>query len=194
MERRGCNVLKVAGSRFARAQCSTSSSSSSSRSDAVYRATVDSSSGVLWPFFDADTRLVFLAGRGDANIRFYELDAGGTLVHYVGQYLSSEPQRALALMPKRGLRLLRCEIARFYKLHATNSLCEPVAIICPRRNDTIFQEVCISHIPGTIQYSIGHTNVIYKPERKQDVYYHVFHTDISESLFSFCVREYRKQY
>ena len=113
----------------------------SSTSEPVARATVDSSSGALTPFYDPDTRLLYLAGRGDASIRFYELDASGAPAHYLGQYQSAAPQRALALMPKRGLRLLRCEIARFYKLHATGNLCEPVAIICPRRNDTIFQEV-----------------------------------------------------
>lgn len=41
-------------------------------------------------------------------------------------------------MPKRGLNTQICEIFRFYKLHAAGSICEPIAMIVPRRS-TMFQ-------------------------------------------------------
>ena len=31
--------------------------------------TIDSSSGVLYPFYDHDTRIIYLAGEGDGNVR-----------------------------------------------------------------------------------------------------------------------------
>lgn len=49
-----------------------------------------------------------------------------------------EFQKALGFMPKRGLNTQICEIFRFYKLHAAGSICEPIAMIVPRRS-TMFQ-------------------------------------------------------
>ena len=37
------------------------------------RDSIDSSSGVLFPFYDHDTRIIFLAGKGDGNVRYFEL-------------------------------------------------------------------------------------------------------------------------
>jgi len=36
-------------------------------------------------------------------------------------------------MPKRGVDTSKCEIARFYKLHTSKDLCEPLSMIVPRK-------------------------------------------------------------
>lgn len=36
-------------------------------------------------------------------------------------------------MPKRGVNTSTCEVIRFYKLHATRGMCEPIAMIVPRK-------------------------------------------------------------
>lgn len=41
-------------------------------------------------------------------------------------------------MPKRGVNTAQCEIFRFYKLHATGNVCEPISMIVPRKS-TLFQ-------------------------------------------------------
>lgn len=38
-------------------------------------------------------------------------------------------------MPKRGCDVYKCEIFRFYKLHATRGLCEPISMIVPRKSE-----------------------------------------------------------
>lgn len=96
---------------------------------------IDSSSGILIPFYDPDTRMVYLAGKGDGNIRYYEMADEAPWVHYLSQYLSGSPQRGLGFMPKRGCDTSQCEIFRFYKLHATRGLCEPIAMIVPRKSE-----------------------------------------------------------
>jgi len=53
---------------------------------------VDSSSGVLFPYYDHDTRIVFLAGKGDGNIRYYECVDEPPYLHYLSQFLSGSPQ------------------------------------------------------------------------------------------------------
>jgi len=37
------------------------------------------------------------------------------------------------VMPKRGVDTAKCEIARFYKLHTSKDLCEPMSMIVPRK-------------------------------------------------------------
>ncbi|CAG0924938.1 unnamed protein product, partial [Notodromas monacha] len=49
---------------------------------------IDSSSGVIFPFYDADTRILYLAGKGDGNIRYYEIVEMDPYWFYLNQYLS----------------------------------------------------------------------------------------------------------
>ncbi|XP_071034431.1 coronin-2B [Parasteatoda tepidariorum] len=100
---------------------------------------IDSSSGVLFPFYDHDTKMVYVAGKGDGNIRYYEIVNEPPWCHYLSQFLTGFPQRGLGIMPKRGLDVLRCEVFRFYKLHAVKPLCETISMIVPRKSEQ-FQE------------------------------------------------------
>lgn len=49
-------------------------------------------------------------------------------------------------MPKRGLNTGICEIFRFYKLHAAGSICEPIAMIVPRRSPTFQRKRLMNEI------------------------------------------------
>lgn len=99
---------------------------------------IDSSSGVVTPYFDYDTKMIYLAGKGDGNIRYYELVDEAPYVYYLNQFLSGQPQKALGFMPKRGVNVSQCEVFRFYKLHAAGNICEPISMIVPRKS-TLFQ-------------------------------------------------------
>lgn len=75
--------------------------------------TIDFSAGALIPFYDHDTRTVYLAGKvtnrmehlfalklmffqGDGNIRYYEVsDQGEPFLYFLSEYKSSAPQRCL---------------------------------------------------------------------------------------------------
>lgn len=99
---------------------------------------IDSSSGILQPLFDYDTKMLYLAGKGDGNIRYYEIVDEPPYIHYLTQFLSGHPQKGLGFMPKRGVNVSQCEVFRFYKLHATGNICEPISMIVPRKS-TSFQ-------------------------------------------------------
>ncbi|XP_058055679.1 coronin-2B-like isoform X2 [Anopheles bellator] len=99
---------------------------------------IDSSSGIVTPYYDYDTRMVYLAGKGDGNIRYYEVVDEPPYVYYLNQFLSGQPQKALGFMPKRGVNVHQCEVFRFYKLHAAGNVCEPISMIVPRKS-TLFQ-------------------------------------------------------
>ncbi|XP_042327592.1 coronin-1A isoform X2 [Sceloporus undulatus] len=98
---------------------------------------LDTSSGVLLPYYDPDTNVVYLTGKGDSSIRYFELTGEAPFVHYLSMFSSKESQRGGGWMPKRGLDVSKCEIARFYKLHERK--CEPIAMTVPRKSD-LFQE------------------------------------------------------
>ncbi|XP_037339959.2 uncharacterized protein coro1cb isoform X2 [Pungitius pungitius] len=98
---------------------------------------MDSSNGVLLPFYDPDTNVVYLCGKGDSSIRYFEITDEAPFVHYLSTFSTKEPQRGMGYMPKRGLDVNKCEIARFYKLHERK--CEPIIMTVPRKSD-LFQD------------------------------------------------------
>ena len=53
---------------------------------------IDSSSGVLFPFYDPDTGVLYLAGKGDGIIRYYEIVSQAPWSHYLNHFLSGSPQ------------------------------------------------------------------------------------------------------
>ncbi|XP_055872822.1 coronin-1A-like isoform X2 [Biomphalaria glabrata] len=100
---------------------------------ALTMSDLDCSSGILLPYYDPDIRVVYLAGKGDGNIRYFEIDSEENSVHFLNTYQSALPQRGLGMMPKRGIDPFKNEVARFYKLHASKNLVEPISMIVPRK-------------------------------------------------------------
>eukprot|EP00063_Salmo_salar_P010303 XP_013985138.1 PREDICTED: coronin-6-like [Salmo salar] len=98
---------------------------------------LDTSNGVLLPYYDPDTNMVYLCGKGDSSIRYFEITEEPPYVHYLSTFSSKEPQRGMGFMPKRGVDVSKCEIARLYKLH--DKKCEPIAMTVPRKSD-LFQD------------------------------------------------------
>uniref|UniRef100_G1R507 Coronin n=1 Tax=Nomascus leucogenys TaxID=61853 RepID=G1R507_NOMLE len=104
---------------------------------------MDTSNGVLLPFYDPDTSIIYLCGKGDSSIRYFEITDESPYVHYLNTFSSKEPQRGMGYMPKRGLDVNKCEIARFFKLHEK---CEPIIMTVPRKQneaklDEILKEI-----------------------------------------------------
>ncbi|KFO74354.1 Coronin-6, partial [Cuculus canorus] len=106
---------------------------------------MDTSNGVLLPFYDPDSSIVYLCGKGDSSIRYFEITNEAPYVHYLNTYSSKEPQRGMGFMPKRGLDVSKCEIARFFKLHERK--CEPIVMTVPRKSD-LFQDDLYPDTPG----------------------------------------------
>ncbi|XP_029063799.1 coronin-1B isoform X2 [Monodon monoceros] len=98
---------------------------------------LDSSNGALLPFYDPDTNVVYVCGKGDSSIRYFEITDEPPYIHFLNTFTSKEPQRGMGTMPKRGLEVSKCEIARFYKLHERK--CEPIVMTVPRKSD-LFQD------------------------------------------------------
>lgn len=100
--------------------------------------TLDTSNGVLFPFYDPDVNLLYLVAKGDSNIRYFEITDEAPFVHYINTYQSSEPQRGIGFMPKRGCDINSNEIARLFKLHS-KGFCEVISFTVPRKSE-LFQD------------------------------------------------------
>ncbi|KAM6949245.1 coronin-2A-like [Aplochiton taeniatus] len=101
---------------------------------------LDSSAGVLFPFYDPDTHMLYLAGKGDCNIRYFELSSEKPYLTFLAEYRSQTPQTGLGVMPKRGMDVSVCEVFRFYRLVTVKDLVEPLSMIIPRRTTGTFHE------------------------------------------------------
>ncbi|PWN97572.1 DUF1900-domain-containing protein [Tilletiopsis washingtonensis] len=97
---------------------------------------LDSSSGVIMPFW-SDNNICFLAGKGDGNIRYYELE--NDELHYLTEYKSTEPQRGLTFVPRRALNADENEIARAYKV--TGNMVQPISFLVPRRAESFQSDI-----------------------------------------------------
>jgi len=103
----------------------------------LVRNSVDSASGLLLPFYDSDTNILYLGGKGDGNIRYYEVVDEAPYVHYLTEFKSNTPQRGLCMVPKRCMNVNDCEIARMLKVGVKSV--EPISFQVPRKSD-IFQD------------------------------------------------------
>ncbi|CAB1339009.1 unnamed protein product [Coregonus sp. 'balchen'] len=102
---------------------------------------IDGLSGLLFPFYDADTHMLYLAGKGDGNIRYYEITTEKPYLQYLMEFRSPAPQKGLGVMPKHGLDVAACEVFRFYKLVTLKGLIEPISMIVPRRSETYQEDI-----------------------------------------------------
>ncbi|XP_043088537.1 coronin-2B isoform X1 [Puntigrus tetrazona] len=100
-------------------------------SEPLLEEDLDGGFGVIFPFYDADTHMLYLAGKGDGNIRYYTVSAVKPYVHFLSEQRSPCPQRGLGVMPKRGLNTSACEIFRFYRLVTVRDLLEPLSFCVP---------------------------------------------------------------
>ena len=94
---------------------------------------IDTASGMLIPYYDGDTSMLYLAGKGDGNIRYYEWSDDDKGLYFLSEYKSTEPQRGIGFLPKRAVNVGEVEIARAFKVHP--GLVEPISFKVPRRSD-----------------------------------------------------------
>ncbi|OMH81371.1 Coronin-like protein [Zancudomyces culisetae] len=120
---------------------------------------IDTSSGILMPFYDESSKMLYLAGKGDGNIRYYEYEK--SKMFYINEYTSTDPQRGMAAMPKRGVNVRDIELMRLFKAVNSNSI-EPISFKAPRKDES-FQADLYPPAPGGLaalsseQYFSGST-------------------------------------
>jgi len=100
---------------------------------------LDSSPSTPLPIYDDDNGILYLAGKGDGNIRSFEIVDGDPYVYHVNEFKSKEPATGFTKLPKSVCNLMKCEIARFLKLTPQGQVI-PIRYECPRQNMDFFHD------------------------------------------------------
>ncbi|CAH2355950.1 coronin-like protein [[Candida] railenensis] len=111
---------------------------------------IDSSSGVLIPFYDESTSILYLAGKGDGNIRYYEYESETDELYEISQYSSVDPQRGFAASPKYAVNVKENEVLKCFKT-LKDSCIEPISFTVPRRSELFQVDIypdCPSYEPA----------------------------------------------
>jgi len=101
---------------------------------------IDSSSSTLLPFYDSDLGILYLAGKGDGNIRYYEVvENEDPYIFYLSEFKSKDPQAGVAVLPKKSCDVMKCEVTRMLKLTPSGNVV-PIKFEVPRKENVFFQE------------------------------------------------------
>jgi len=98
---------------------------------------MDNSASVLIPHYEPDNGLLFILGKGDASIRYFEIVKEAPYLHYLSDFRDSKSQKGGGFVPKRALNVSKCEIARCMRLMPDRVI--PVSFQVPRKSD-LFQD------------------------------------------------------
>ena len=104
---------------------------------AIQCETIGPASGLLIPFYDPDTQMLYLSGRGDASIRFYQVTTDQPPLYHLGEHRAGEAHRGLFALPKRLVATERTEVFRFFRVLGADTI-EPCSMIVPRKATTTF--------------------------------------------------------
>lgn len=105
----------------------------------IKKIDIDQAAGVIIPFYDDDTQLLYLCGKGDGNIRYYEICGDEPYAHAINEYRSTTAARGMAFLPKRAMNVSKCECARMLKL--TSDSVEPLHVYVPRKSDAFQDDI-----------------------------------------------------
>ena len=93
---------------------------------------LDDYAGIPYPFFDEDSKVVYIAGKGETAVSFYQYSPESpNQIDFLHAFRGKEPQKGLSFMPKRGVDVMTCEVARAVRL--TAKTVEYVSFKVPRK-------------------------------------------------------------
>eukprot|EP00794_Sanderia_malayensis_P014260 gene14260-15747_t len=107
---------------------------------------LDNANGTLIPFYDRDTNMMYICGRGDSNIKYFELVKEEPGIYFLGVFQSNASARSLNCLPKLAVNVNQNEVMRFFKVQA-KGLIEPISFTVPRKSD-LFQDDIFPDTPG----------------------------------------------
>nr|XP_060642705.1 coronin-7-like isoform X3 [Anolis sagrei ordinatus] len=99
---------------------------------------LDVAPSTLIPFYDPDTSLVFLTGKGDTRVFVYEVVPEAPFFLECNSFISNEPHKGLQFLPKTECDVREAEVARALRLR--QGALEPLAFRVPRVKKDFFQD------------------------------------------------------
>ncbi|XP_068204536.1 coronin-7 isoform X4 [Palaemon carinicauda] len=122
----------------------------------------DSSTGILMPLYDPDTNMLFLAGKADVSIMYWEVTDKEPFLTEGLKHNGSVQTKGACLVPKRGLDVMSGEVNRLLQL--TSNAIIPITYQVPRKTYREFHADIFPDTPGyepssTISQWLGGANI-----------------------------------
>jgi coronin-1B/1C/6 len=111
----------------------------------VTTTSLDQGTGALYPTYDAGTNLLFLAGKGDSMIKYFEMDKEEPYIHFITSSSGKVGMRGCDFLPKRDVDTTKHEIMRAVKLETASIV--PISFRVPRKSEE-FQEDIFPDCPS----------------------------------------------
>jgi len=106
----------------------------------IVKNNLDNAAGVICPFYDEDSDLLFFVGKGDGGIRYYELapdEEPAQMIFEISTYRSNDPTAGCGALYRRHCNVSSNEIIRLYQV--TGTQLRPLSFQVPRKSD-LFQD------------------------------------------------------
>eukprot|EP00438_Fugacium_kawagutii_P000338 Skav202892 [mRNA] locus=scaffold131:9458:10807:- [translate_table: standard] len=110
---------------------------------------VDQGTGALYPFFDPGTQMLYIAAKGESNVRFFEVVNADPYFHFIEAFKSTVPQKGFDFLPKRCVDVGVHEIMKGLKLESTTV--QPVSFRVPRKSEAFQDDIfpdCMAGLPA----------------------------------------------
>jgi coronin-1B/1C/6 len=93
---------------------------------------LDDYAGVPYPYFDDAAKVVFIAGKGESAVSFFQYSPeSANYIDYLGSFKGKDPQKGLSFFPRRVVDVMSCEVQRAVRL--TGKYVEYVSFKVPRK-------------------------------------------------------------
>mmetsp|Transcript_4273 Transcript_4273/g.8989 ORF Transcript_4273/g.8989 Transcript_4273/m.8989 type:complete len:451 (+) Transcript_4273:224-1576(+) len=107
----------------------------------LHTENVDTAAGAMIPLWDADTKVLYLCGKGDGVVRLYEYEDKAPYIFKLNDgFRSNIPGKGYCMVPKRGLDIMGCETARILKVTNEKGL-HPLTFTVPRKSDAFQDDI-----------------------------------------------------
>eukprot|EP01126_Amoeba_proteus_P052294 TRINITY_DN62_c0_g1_i8.p1 TRINITY_DN62_c0_g1~~TRINITY_DN62_c0_g1_i8.p1 ORF type:complete len:461 (+),score=103.81 TRINITY_DN62_c0_g1_i8:50-1432(+) len=106
----------------------------------LLKQNLDNGAGILMPFYDEDSDLLFLAGKGDGAIRYWEVcpdEEPSQILQSISAFRSNDPTSGCGAVYRRSCNVNVNEIIRLYQVTGTSL--RPLCFQVPRKSE-LFQE------------------------------------------------------
>lgn len=100
---------------------------------------IDQSAGVMMPYYDEDTSCLFVAGKGDGNIRYFEVVKEAPYIHLLSEFRSNTPQKGIGFGPKTACDFMKHEIV--FAMRLLRDVVEPIRFVVPRKAESFQSDI-----------------------------------------------------
>lgn len=99
---------------------------------------LDQSAGVLIPYYDWDSSILYIGGKGDSTIKYFEVTNDADHLFFLAAFADTKSQKGFCFAPKLSVDVLSCEIGKCFRV-MDSGIC-PVSFKVPRKAADQFQD------------------------------------------------------